>query len=263
MFDGAVSAFDMLPGDPASTVVLHVPHASTWIPAAVRDGIVLTDDELAAEVAAITDGDTDVIALGAADLADLRPWIFVNRASRLVIDPVRFPDEREEMNAVGMGAVYERTTTGAVLRTPTAVERRALTDEFYVPYSEALAALVRDRLAVVGRVTIIDVHSYPVVQLPYELHGSGPRPEVCIGTDSFHTSPALELAATSAMATAAPTGDLSVNSPFSGCYVPLDQYELNPAVESVMLEIRRDVVSGHLEALMAATAALINSRGAK
>jgi hypothetical protein len=31
----------------------------------------------------------------------------------------------------------------------------------------------------------------------------------------------------------------------------------------VMLEIRRDVVSGHLEALMAATAALINSRGAK
>jgi predicted N-formylglutamate amidohydrolase len=223
----------------------------------------LTDEELRAELLAITDRDTDVIAGGAADLAEFGPWLFVNRASRLVIDPERFPDEREEMNVVGMGAVYERTTTGAVLRRPTATQRASLIDEFYTPYATAMAALVRERLAAIGRVTIIDVHSYPVVKLPYELHGDGPRPEVCVGTDAFHTSPELELAATSAMATATRTGDVGLNSPFTGSYVPLDQYERNPAVESVMLEIRRDVVDGNAEGLVAAITALIDTRQAK
>ena len=118
---------------------------------------------------------------------------------------------------------------------------------------------MRDRLAAVGKVTIIDLHSYPKVELAYELHGGGPRPEVCIGTDPFHTSPELALAAASALATAAPTRDVGVNSPFRGSYVPLDQYEQNADVESVMLEIRRDVVRDHLDALLAATAALIDT----
>jgi N-formylglutamate deformylase len=255
-------AFQILPGDPSSTVVLHVPHSSTSIPAHVRAGIVLTDEDLATELAAITDGDTDLMAVGAAAVAEVTPWLFVNRASRLVIDPERFPDEREELNAVGMGAVYERTTTGAVLRRPTATERTALLDEFYTPYASAMAALVRSRLTAVGRVTIIDVHSYPVVKLPYELAGDGPRPEVCVGTDPFHTSPELARAATSAMTTAAPTGEVGANSPFTGTYVPLDQYQQNPAVESVMLEIRRDVVRDHQDALIAAIAGLVNSRTA-
>ena len=101
-----MSAFEITPGDPSSTVVLHVPHSSTWIPDDVRTGIGLSDEELAAELEAITDRDTDLIAVGAAGLADVRPWLFVNQASRLVIDPERFPDEREELSAVGMGAVY-------------------------------------------------------------------------------------------------------------------------------------------------------------
>ncbi len=89
-----VAAFEVIPGGPSSTVVLHVPHGSSWIPPEVRAGIVLSDAELSAELLAITDADTDVIAEGAADLASVRPWIFANRVSRLVIDPERFPDER-------------------------------------------------------------------------------------------------------------------------------------------------------------------------
>lgn len=254
-----MSAYEILPGDPTSPVVLHVPHSSVTIPDDVRRGIVLTDEELAAELDAITDADTDLIATGAAERAALRPWIFVNRASRLVVDPERFPDEREELNAVGMGAVYERTTTGAVLRTPSEEERATLIADYFAPYSEAIAALVRDRLEACGRVTIIDVHSYPVAKLPYELHGDGPRPEVCIGTDAFHTSAALSAAAQQAMAQAAPTGEIGLDSPFIGCYVPLDQYGTNAAVQAVMLEIRRDVVAGHLDALAEATAGLVDT----
>lgn len=93
------------------------------------------------------------------------------------------------MNAVGMGAVYERTTGLEILRTPTDAERAGLIATYYTPYAEAIAQLVRDLLAANGRVTIVDVHSYPKATLPYELHGDGPRPEVCVGTDAFHTPP--------------------------------------------------------------------------
>ena len=253
-----MSAFEIIPGDPESRVLIHVPHSSTHIPEDVRAGIALSDDELKAELAAITDADTDVVATGAADLAGKRPWIFINRASRLVIDPERFPDEREELNAVGMGAVYERTTDLRVLRTPTPEERADLIARFFTPYADGIAQLVRDRLAAVGSVTIIDVHSYPVIKLPYELHGDGPRPEICVGTDRFHTTSDLATATLEAMRTAAPTGEVGLDSPFGGCYVPLDQYEQNAAVQAVMLEIRRDVVAAHMPQLQAATAALID-----
>lgn len=252
-----MSSFDVLPGDPDSTVILHVPHASTFIPDDVRDGIVLTDAELRVELAAITDADTDVVAEGAAERARVRPWSFVNRFSRLVVDPERFPDEREEMNAVGMGAVYEATTELAVLRTPTEDDRSALLRRFYAPYAEGMATLVRERLAAVGQVTIIDVHSYPVGKLPYERH-HGPRPRVCIGTDSFHSPPALVQATTAAMQMVVPEGDVGLDSPFKGCYVPLDQYGTNGRVQAVMLEIRRDVVATRMTSLQAATAALID-----
>lgn len=83
---------EILPGDPASTVLLHVPHSSRRIPTEDRAGIVLDDHELEAELTAITDARTDEIAERAADCARLRPWVFVNRVSRLVVDPERFPD---------------------------------------------------------------------------------------------------------------------------------------------------------------------------
>ena len=252
-----MTSFEIIPGDPASTVVLHVPHSSTYIPDDVRAGIVLSDEELAEEFVAITDADTDVIADGAAERATVRPWMFVNRTSRLVVDPERFPDEREELNAIGMGAVYEITTDKQPLREPTEAERADLIERFYLPYSEAMAQLVRDRHAAVGSVTIIDVHSFPKLKLPYELHGDGPRPEICVGTDAFHTSAELALGTTRAMKQV--SEDVGLDSPFAGCYVPLDQYEQNKAIQAVMLEIRRDVVAERMTELQAATAALIDA----
>jgi N-formylglutamate amidohydrolase len=245
-----VSSFEIVPGHPASTVVLHVPHSSRHIPPEVRAGIVLDDPSLEAELDAIVDADTDLVAEGAASAAARRPWIFVNRAARLVVDPERFPDEREELNAVGMGAVYERTTTGAVLRTPTPAQRQALLDDYFTPYADGMAQLVRDRHVVSGRLTIVDVHSYPLIPNAYELHADGPRPEICVGTDDVHTPPALRDQVVAAMRQAAPSGDVALDSPFRGCYVPLDQYGVNPDVHATMLEIRRDVVAGHLDRLV-------------
>ncbi|MFD8205129.1 N-formylglutamate amidohydrolase [Streptomyces sp. NPDC059695] len=254
--------FRLLPGAPDSPVLLHVPHSSREIPPDVREGILLGDEELALELDHITDSHTAEIAAVAAAAAGAAPWRFVNRLSRLVVDPERFPDEREEMLSVGMGAVYTRTTHRAALRSE-GFDAGPLLDRYFAPYARAMTDVVAERLAVAGRVVIVDVHSYPTGPLPYELHGSGPRPPVCLGTDAFHTPPALLDAARRAF------GGFGVgtDSPFAGTYVPLEHYGRDPRVSALMVEIRRDLYMSEpggpagpgAEALGLALAALVDA----
>ncbi|MFJ9537369.1 N-formylglutamate amidohydrolase [Streptomyces sp. NPDC101225] len=229
-------SFAHLPGAAGSPVILHVPHSARDVPAEVRAGIVLDDGALERELDHITDAHTAEIAEVAGTLSALAPWRFVNRLSRLVVDPERFPDEREEMLSVGMGAVYTRTTHQEALRSP-ATDPEPLIARYFRPYARAMTEAVADRLDATGRAVIIDVHSYPAVPLPYELHGTGPRPPICLGTDPFHTPPALRDAARKAFA---PCGRTGLDSPFAGTYVPLEFHGRDPRVSSLMVEIRRD-----------------------
>ncbi|MGW3200364.1 N-formylglutamate amidohydrolase [Streptomyces sp. NPDC001118] len=256
-------SYTLLPGAPGSPVLLHVPHSARRIPQDVRRGIVLDDGALERELDHITDAHTAELAERAAALAAVRPWRFVNRLSRLVVDPERFPDEREEMAAVGMGAVYTRTTHRAELR-PAAGDPEPLLDRYFRPYARAMTEAVADRLAAAGRAVVIDVHSYPTKPLPYELHGDGPRPPVCLGTDPFHTPPELTEAARKAFAVCGETG---LDSPFAGTYVPLQFYGTDARVGALMVEIRRDTymtepggAAGRgLERLAHALAELVNA----
>ena len=229
-------SYALLPGGADSPVILHAPHSVREIPAEVRAGIVLDDSALERELDHITDAHTAELAEAAAGLSGLTPWRFVNRLSRLVVDPERFPNEREEMLSVGMGAVYTRTTHREVLRAAD-TDPAPLIDRYFRPYAQAMTDAVADRLAATGRAVIVDVHSYPSVPLPYELHGEGPRPPVCLGTDSFHTPPQLLAAAREAFAACGETG---LDSPFSGTYVPLEFYGKDTRVSALMVEIRRD-----------------------
>jgi N-formylglutamate deformylase len=219
--------FDVLPGDPSSPVILHVPHSSRDL---VDSG--LFPDIVDEELDHLTDAHTDLIALQAADAAGKRPWILVNRLSRLVVDPERFTDD--EMLAAGMGPVYTHGFAGRRLRADDPARDAVLLQQHFHPYAAAMTTLVAERLAATGRATVLDVHSYPTVKLPYELHGDGPRPPVCLGTDEFHTPPALVGAARAAF------GETGLDSPFAGCYVPLEHYRREPAVTALMIEIRRD-----------------------
>jgi N-formylglutamate amidohydrolase len=194
LMTSAAPSFELLPGAEESPVILHVPHSAREIPADVRAGIVLDDDALERELDHIVDAHTALIAGAASELSAVTPWRFVNRLSRLVVDPERFPDEREEMLAVGMGAVYTRTTHRERLR-PTGTDPEPLLARYFRPYADAMTEAVAERLAAAGRAVIVDVHSYPTRALPYELHGHGPRPPVCLGTDTFHTPPELLAAA--------------------------------------------------------------------
>ncbi|MEB3966085.1 N-formylglutamate amidohydrolase [Streptomyces kunmingensis] len=231
-------AHRLVPGDPDSPVLLHVPHGSRTVPADVRAGLLLDDAALERELDLITDARTQDLAEQAAGAAAVTPWRFVNERSRLVVDPERFPDEREEMRAAGMGAVYTRTTGRAPLRPEPPADEAALLATYFHPYARAMTQAVDERLAATGRAVIIDVHSYPSRALPYELHGTDPRPAVCLGTDPFHTPDALLERAREAFA---PLGEIGLNTPFAGAYVPLRHYGKDARVGALMLELRRDV----------------------
>jgi N-formylglutamate amidohydrolase len=240
-----VTAPLIVPGDDRSPVLLHVPHAGTRVPLRVRDRILLDDAELAAEIAALTDHRTDALALATAERAAVRPWVVVNPLSRFVVDVERFPDEREEMTEVGMGAVYSHGTRGQRLRAEDPAHAAALLTAYFRPWGAAVAGLVD-----AGRAVLLDVHSYPRDPLPYERHADGPRPPVCLGTDPTHTPPWLVAAARAAFAAL----EVGLNSPFSGAYVPEGR-----ATAALMIEIRRDVHAAREPELVAALTALVDA----
>jgi len=226
-------------------VVLHVPHDSTDIPAAVRSQFVLPDDELAHEVIAMTDRHTYRL-FGADALGDRAIRAPV---SRLVLDVERFEDDSAEpMASRGMGVIYSRTSSGKRLRRVLSPdERQELLERFYRPHHAALGAAVDSALRDHGRCLVLDCHSFPAVALPYEqAAGGGDRPDICIGTDEFHTPQLLAQAFTSEFASAGWT--VKVNDPFAGALVPAGCYRRDSRVASIMVEINRSLYMDEKEA---------------
>lgn len=229
--------FEIVPGDASSPYVIHVPHSSTRIPDDVRTQLLLDDDALAEELRLMTDARTDELAALAARQVAPRPWSFVNHLSRLVVDPERLPDAHEELYGVGMGAVYTRTSVGLALRDVDEHSEHLLLKRFFTPYAEALADLIDDRIAACGYAVLVDLHSYPVQAQPYELHPYAKRPPVCLGVDVDHTPAALRERAFRACSA---IGEVVVNEPFAGSYIPLRHFGRDNRVSSVMVELRRD-----------------------
>ena len=81
-------------------IIVHIPHNSTCIPARYRHEICLGDAELTAELLAMTDRFTDQLFGQATRFG---ATLFVNGVSRLVMDPERFPDDREGSDGAGRG----------------------------------------------------------------------------------------------------------------------------------------------------------------
>jgi N-formylglutamate deformylase len=216
-----------------SRLVLHVPHASKTIPDSLRPNFVLSDDALALEVMRKTDSYTDEL------FADPAAAMIRFPVSRLVLDPERFLDDSVEIMAPrGFGVIYIKTSDLKQLRNaPTAEERAELIDRYYRPHHSALEAAVDQAVAEHGECVVIDCHSFPDIPHAYELRQNPDRPDLCIGSDEFHTPSDL----VKCVANKAGELGLSVaeNDPFAGALVPMSRYEKDPAVFGIMLEINR------------------------
>lgn len=234
--DGPIATFDIVPQmTGVAPVIGHVPHASTVIPEDLRAELLITDDELEAELTRMTDWYTDDLF---AWLTDHGATLFVNRLSRFVFDPERFvDDDREPATAMGQGVVYTRTTDGRPLREPDQGLRARRIEELYRPYHAALDTVVHQVLEAFGTCTLLDCHSFASRPLPSELDQQPDRPDICIGTDVVHTP--AELADAMAEAFASEGFRVGRDSPFSGTFVPSGFYGRDPRVRSVMIEVRR------------------------
>lgn len=216
-------------------VVLHIPHASIDVPPDLRACLLLDDQALGLELLRMTDHYTDeIFALPPSDAVTVGFPV-----SRLVLDPERFElDEQEPMSVRGMGVVYTHTSHRTPLRNaPTAAEREALLVRFYRPHHARLTKRVNEALAACGACLVIDCHSFPSRAQPYELDGAGVRPDICIGTDSYHTPLSLVGRARSVFDDAG--FSVAIDTPFAGALVPAAHYRRDQRVSAIMIEINR------------------------
>ncbi|MFH1974439.1 MAG: N-formylglutamate amidohydrolase [Pseudomonadota bacterium] len=213
-------------------MILHIPHSSCVIPYNLRDQIVLSDKELLAEILLMTDAFTDeLFALPEATI--LRFPI-----SRLLVDVERFSDDtKEPMSSVGMGMIYNRTAYGNELKRELQPHERKVLEQYYTTHHERLFEEVNKELESFGQALIADCHSFPSIPLPCDMNKSIPRPDFCIGTDSFHTPDSLIRIADQKIKDMGYTSGL--NQPYAGSIVPMAFYHKDRRVASIMIEVNR------------------------
>jgi len=217
-------------------LIFHIPHSSVHIPEKYLSDFVLTHEALEAEKIKMTDSFTNKLFLGCLEPNDTA---LVFPVSRLLVDVERFADDQhEEMSEIGMGMLYTSCHDLSPLRKSN-VFAHELKTTYYDAHHEAFTELVESHLESYGSALIIDCHSFPTRPWPYERNQTGNRPEICIGTDPFHTSPEIEMALTNAFRRQG--FEVDIDTPFSGSIVPMSFYEKDKRVSSIMIEIRRDL----------------------
>jgi N-formylglutamate deformylase len=221
--------------DMTSTLIVHLPHDSADIPPQFREQFVLGDEELATELLAMTDAHTAAMFRGiCAPENEIRAPV-----SRLLVDVERFADDAlEVMASHGMGVIYTHTSQKQSLRRPLSEgERSLLLREYYHTHHERFTGRVTDVLQKEGRALILDAHSFPEKPQPSSLDQNQDRPEICLGTDTFHTPPHVREAFVSAFA--GEGFSVRVDAPYAGAIVPAAYYRQNVSVSSVMIEVNR------------------------
>ena len=225
------------------SIVLHIPHASKYIPDEYLQYFTLSKKDLEVEILKMTDHFTDeLFDVSGPNIHQLKFPI-----SRLLVDVERFEkDELEPMFKVGMGCVYEKTHHGYSLKNVEHIKDK-LINKFYRAHHENFTEIVDKNLKEKNKVLIIDCHSFPKHPLQYELNQEINRSEICIGTDNFHTSETIKRTFGEFFEEFNFT--VKYNEPFKGSIVPLKFYNKDKRVQSLMIEVRRDLYmdekSGH------------------
>ncbi len=206
-------------------LIIHVPHASLIIPAEAKSQYLLSDEQLASEVAESADLWTDELASAAFPEAT----IIEAKVSRVVLDVERYADdELEVMASTGRGMIYTHTHDGHRMRKDLSPESRLdLKKRFYDPHWDTLRTAAKSGY-------LIDFHSYPLSPWAVEKDHDAPRPEIDLGYSDGVTTDAW-LASLKAHFEAFGY-EVGLNTPYAGV---IDV----GALDAVMLEIRRDLMS--------------------
>lgn len=215
-------------------ILIHIPHRSYAIPNEYKELFYLNDNELFQEQLKMTDSYTNELF----DVDGIQKLIFP--ISRIVCDVERFRNEEdEEMTKQGMWVCYTKTSDCEPLKKVDNKHKQEILHKYYDNHHYNFEKQVEQILEQYKKCLIIDSHSFSSKPLPYELHAQTPRPDICIGTDNFHTS--KEIADYFYNAFSELGYKVGINNPFCGTIVPLKFYKKNKNVNSVMLEINRSL----------------------
>jgi N-formylglutamate amidohydrolase len=211
-------------------LILHIPHSSTDIP--INEGFILTENEIENEILKLTDWHTEDL------YSSNETERIVFKYSRIFCDPERFSDDSQEpMAKVGMGVLYEKTDENQIMRIVSTELREKILAEYYFKHHLKLNNAVKNQLKLNNRALILDCHSFPEIPMKRSLHKAVPRPDYNIGTDKFHTPKKLIDISVNFFKKRNLT--LGIDYPFNGSIVPMEYYQKNKDVESIMLEINR------------------------
>ena len=210
-------------------LILHIPHSSNYIPS--YEGYLLDADKIEQEILKLTDWYTDDLFDGTSNIRVIAEF------SRVFCDVERFSDDEQEIMArYGMGALYQKTDSGELMREVSTDLRDHIMLNYYCKHHEQLLSAVNQQL-LQGKAMIVDCHSYSNIPFLRDLDQNDNRPDFCIGTDQYHTPSYLIDA--SAEFFRKKGYSVKVDSPYSGTIVPMEYYQSNRNVQSIMLEINR------------------------
>ena len=211
-------------------LLLHIPHSSTIIP--LLDGYVSSQEEIQQEIIKLTDWYTDDLFDSQEDDKVVAPF------SRIFCDVERFADdELEVMSKFGMGVLYEKLDNGNILRFVSPELKQEVLKNYYWIHHKSFSQAVKTSLEQTESCLILDCHSFPSSPLTRAIVQDEIRPDFNIGTDSYHTPKHIIDESINYFETNGYT--LGVDTPYSGSIVPMEYYQKDPRVSSIMLEVNR------------------------
>lgn len=221
-------------------LILNIPHASTWIEGVHCPPSVHLSAAYGAymqmlhnELLPMTDWYTDELFNNGIGIPVVAP------VSRIICDTERFRnDEDEPMSQIGMGVCYRKThDLKHSIRWGDGHKEWVLENIYDIHHKSLELAVGRALGEKPYRALILDCHSFSPTPLAYEPDQNPNRPDICIGTDSFHTPSELTKCAESFFKKKGYV--VKIDSPYSGAIVPMRHFHKNKWVSSLMIEINR------------------------
>jgi len=141
----------------------------------------------------------------------------------------------EPMAKLGRGIAYTKFDSGKIFRDTTLLKEEVL--KIYNQHAKKVTEAVDKKIEDFGSCLIIDCHSFNDTPLKTDLDKTIPRPDICIGIDTFHTPEILTEATLDIFRSYGYS--FKINSPYSGCYIPLKHLNKDKRVMGIMIEINK------------------------
>lgn len=210
--------------------IFHIPHARTEIPDQFMSDF-MDANVVEEEIELLTDFATDKIF----DIGELSKVIFPY--SRVFCDVERLDDKDEVMYKYGRGFYYTKTDSGELLRNNVNGNKALIHKDYYQHHHKKLTDLVHKKLGESGFALIVDCHSFSDLPFKSDMEQGLQRPDFCIGTDDFHTPEWLTKMVRGFLLQQGYS--VEINYPYKGTIVPLEFYQKNDQVHSIMIEVNR------------------------